>query len=123
MWPFHLPQVVITSAIRYVAIPSATLVMTSAKIDVAIPFATLSYYLSIISGNIICHNDNNTSHAYKVTVPSATVKYQLLHKMVIPTLTTTSFITNVAIPSATVAIPSAINKLNHSCKKICHNNI
>ena len=67
MQPFHLPQVAITSVIRY-------LVMTSANVDVAIPSATLSYYLSIISGNTICHNGNNISHSYKVTAPSATVK-------------------------------------------------
>ena len=49
-WPFHLPQLAITSAVTHVAVPSAALVATSAYTNVVIPF----HHMAITSANSHC---------------------------------------------------------------------
>ena len=80
--------------------------------------------LSTTYGNSICHNGNYISHT-KVTVSSATVKTSAVTKWFsISTMTITSVITNVAIPSATMAKNTClvnIQVVTIQWHNICHN--
>ena len=124
---FHLPQVVITSAITHVVILSATI---GNNISQHISGYSNCHTILLINtcGNSICHNDNHISHLYKVTVSSATVETSAVTQngFSISIMTNNISHKNVAIPSATKAIPSAIKsgqKAITVAKNICHQNI
>ena len=84
-WPFHLPQLAITSAVTHVAVPSAALVATSAYTNVVIPYTTMAITLANSHcGYSICH-----SQKY---IQAFQMWFFIFHKQ-----------TNVAIPSAKIA--------------------
>ena len=83
MWPFHLPMGGnnISHQIHGYSICHSGNNISQHRCGYSICHTII--LLMNNHGNTICYNSNNISHPYKVTVTSATEKYQLLHKMVI----------------------------------------